>query len=131
MNEPKVEDKQICEALLECDGNVSAAAKWLSAELRIPVARQYVAGRISRSSALQEILEDIRETVIDDAESNVFRAVRAGRIEESKFVLTTIGKDRGYFKSLITEDVDAATLARRIQDARAKNKPLRAEYEQI
>lgn len=141
-HDPKVPDREIAKALVATKGNISAAARVLTQSLSPPVVterrrvsaptpertssapiitRAYVKRRIDSSPALQALLEDIRESILDDAESNVFKQVKAGNTEESKFVLTTLGRSRGYVKTTVVEDTDAALLAKRIQDARRAN----------
>ncbi len=55
------------------------------------------------------VLNDLRETLLDDAEHNFVRAVEAGHLEASKFVLQSFGKTRGYFRPGVTAEAkDAA-----------------------
>lgn len=129
-HQPKVEDREIAKALIATSGNISAAARLLSQmNISAPladrvlgsktlIARSYVKKRIDCSPSLQALLENIRETLLDDAEANIAREVMVGKLEESKFVLTTLGRSRGYVRTIQTEDSDAAALAKRIQDAR-------------
>jgi hypothetical protein len=57
---------------------------------------QAVRYHIVRSPALREVFEESRGKVIDKAEGNVFDAVDRGNLQYSKFILTTLGKERGY-----------------------------------
>jgi hypothetical protein len=82
--------EQAEQALVACDGNISAAARSLG------VKRSKFKERIDRTPELVKLLEDLREEVIDDAESNMFSAAKKGDLGAAKFVLTTIGKARGY-----------------------------------
>ena len=57
---------------------------------------QAVRYHITRSPALQQVMADSRERVIDNAEDNIFRAVESGDKAYSWKILQTLGKDRGY-----------------------------------
>ena len=119
-NAPKVSVEQIANALRDARGNKSAAARNLTQTSGVEVSRRYLAGKIDSNPALLELVEDLRESVIDNAETNIFDAIAGGRLEESKFVLTTIGKDRGYVKTVVTEEVSTEELARRMALARKR-----------
>lgn len=128
MSEAKIDDRAIAVALVHHQGNLSAAARRLSADLQTRVKRSYVSKRIDASPALQLLLEDIQESLVDDAEATVAKAVLAGHLESSKFLLTTLGRDRGYSKVLWTMMApDVATLAKRLQEARARSREERPE----
>ncbi len=86
----KVANAAIAKAIEEFEGNVSAAAR------KLKMRRGAVRDRIDASSDLTLTLQEHREGVIDDAETNIFKAARSGDIPACKFVLSTIGKDRGY-----------------------------------
>lgn len=45
---------------------------------------------------LRNSLQDARDDVLDIAEANIFRAVRAGDLETSKWVLPRLGRQRGW-----------------------------------
>ena len=51
---------------------------------------------IGRNPRLKQVFLEAREGVVDVAEDNVFRAVETGHLETSKWLLKTLGKDRGY-----------------------------------
>ena len=57
---------------------------------------QAVRYHITRSPALQQVMADSRERIIDTAEDNIFRAIESGDKAYSWKVLQTLGKDRGY-----------------------------------
>lgn len=86
----KVTDADVYRELIAQSGNIGATARTLR------VSRQWLKGRIERKAALVSILQDMRETVIDQAEVNVFNDVLKNDPTANRFVLTTIGKDRGY-----------------------------------
>jgi len=71
-------------------GNVAAIARALG------TSRGTVWNRIQSSPALQALLADARETMLDNAESALYRAVLAGEAWAVCFFLKTQGKSRGY-----------------------------------
>lgn len=120
MSEPKIDDVRIARALVRYQGNISAAARALAIELKMAVSRGYVSKRIDSSAALQGLLEEIRDSLIDEAEAAIFKQVMDGKLEESKFVLTTLGRSRGYTKTTVVAHEEAALLAHRLHEARQK-----------
>lgn len=87
---PRITDKQIEAALIAMSGNVSAAARSLG------VVRFWVHQRISRSEKLQQVVHDARQSMCDNAESALNRAVINGEAWAVCFTLKTQAKDRGY-----------------------------------
>ena len=71
-------------------GNVAAIARALG------TSRGTVWNRIQSSPSLQTLLADARETMLDNAESSLYRAVLAGEAWAVCFFLKTQGKRRGY-----------------------------------
>ena len=92
MNGPDeaVKDSEIIEALIKTDGMIAFAAKTLLMN------RAALKARIERTPALVAALEDIKEELLDYAEFNLHASVKAGDVGSAKFVLSTIGKQRGY-----------------------------------
>ena len=86
----KVSNAVIASTLLKCEGNLAATAR------KLKMRRNTLRDRISTSPDLVVIASDQREGVIDDAETNIFMAAKLGDLPACKFVLSTIGKDRGY-----------------------------------
>lgn len=85
-----VTDGQIYTMLIEQKGNISATARELS------VRRSTLKERIDKSAPLVALLNDMREGAVDQAEQNQFSDVEKGDGPASRFLLTTLGKDRGY-----------------------------------
>lgn len=72
-------------------GNVSKTAKALG------VSRQTLYTRIKQEPALKEAVEQAVETVLDEAESVLYRkAINEGETTSLIFLLKTRGKSRGY-----------------------------------
>jgi ribosome maturation protein Sdo1 len=86
---PVTED-EIIKALSEARGNVTAAARSLDR------ARKTIEVRIKGSPVLMAHVAQLREEIIDKAEENIYNDVEKGDQAASKFVLQTIGKDRGF-----------------------------------
>lgn len=80
----------IYKSLIEHKGNISACARALE------VSRAGLIKKIEGCPALVMLRDEFRQAVIDKAEDNVFADVEKGDQSASKFVLQTIGKDRGY-----------------------------------
>ncbi|RMG90924.1 MAG: hypothetical protein D6706_18730 [Chloroflexi bacterium] len=81
---------QIEPLLGEYNGNISAVAR------KLGVSRGTIYNRIKTSVTLQKKLEDARETMIDNAESALYKAVLEGEAWAVCFFLKTQGKNRGY-----------------------------------
>jgi len=78
-------------------GNVSAAARSLG------VTRNWLDRLISRSDALKQIVHDARQSMCDNAESALNRAVINGEAWAVCFTLKTQAKDRGYVERVQQE----------------------------
>ena len=82
--------KGVDEALREAMGNQAAVAR------KFGVTRQAVASYIERHPVLQQAQRDIDESMLDNAESALYRDVIAGNFQAVKWYLATKGKARGY-----------------------------------
>lgn len=83
-------DDEAVDALKNAGGVVATAAKELGCT------RQALNKRIRASELLKAARDEARAELLDVAESGLFKAVRAGRMWAIKFVLSRLGKDRGY-----------------------------------
>lgn len=90
----KVTDAQITKALEGSGGVICHAAKSLG------ITRQWLSTRISASDELIEARASGKAEVLDAAESQLFKAVRLGKPWAIRFVLSRLGRDRGYGASL-------------------------------
>ena len=83
--------KALTESIIKHRGNVSAVAR------AHDVPRSTVASRITKSDTLKKIVQEARDTVLDDAEDMLYE-----RMKESDtlliFYLKTQGKKRGYIE---------------------------------
>lgn len=71
-------------------GNVAAVAR------QFGVSRGTICNRIKESATLQRVLVDARESMIDNAESMLYKKVLEGSTVELLFFLKTQGRNRGY-----------------------------------
>jgi hypothetical protein len=85
-------DQTIIDAIVACEGNVSAAARMLN------TSRSRLHERIKVTPALTEALADARETMLDEAENSLMRAIRGGEGWAVCFALKTVGRGRGYIE---------------------------------
>ena len=77
-------------ALLKLDGHIAAVAQHLGRSRRV------IETYIQRDLNLAELLEDIQETFLDDAEAKARALARSGDGGVLKYMLSTLGKKRGY-----------------------------------
>ena len=81
---------QAIEAIRATSGNLTVAAKNLS------VARKTMYAFMRRHPSVAEALAEARETMLDNAESALYRQVLEGNTVAMIFFLKTQGKSRGY-----------------------------------
>ena len=86
----RVTKKALSDALQKMQGNISAAARSLG------LSRVTVHARINADPDLQAVVEDARQSMVDNAESALNRAVIQGEAWAVCFTLKTQGKRRGY-----------------------------------
>ena len=77
-------------AIRQYKGNISAIARAFG------ITRQAVYNYISNKPDLKQLIEDERESMIDDAESEIYKQIRKGNTTALIFFLKTQGKQRGY-----------------------------------
>jgi hypothetical protein len=94
---PRYTQKQIEAALVSMSGNVSAAARSLGMQ------RHHLHLIIKKSEKLQRVVHDARQSMCDNAESALNRAVINGEAWAVCFTLKTQAKDRGYIERTQTE----------------------------
>jgi predicted DNA-binding protein YlxM (UPF0122 family) len=81
---------QIEKVVDKYDGNIAAIAR------HFKVTRQTIYNRIKESVTLQDAIKDARESILDDAESELYKQVKDGNTTALIFFLKTQGKGRGY-----------------------------------
>jgi len=86
----RVKKATVLEAIRGTGGIVSQIAKRLSVDWS--TARKY----INAWDETKKAFEDERETILDMAESTLFKSVKDGNSQDAKWVLSTLGKNRGF-----------------------------------
>jgi hypothetical protein len=86
----KVTASMIYDQLVASEGNISHAATALK------VSRSWLKAKIDGNVTLTAMMLDRRDAVIDQAETNVFADVMKNDPTANRFVLQTIGKERGW-----------------------------------
>lgn len=99
-----LDDERIAEALRKTHGLVARAARMLRCS------RMTVYAHINASPALQEIRDEERELVTDDAEAGLFSRIKKRDPWAICFYLKTQGKDRGYVERTQQEQVGDVTV---------------------
>jgi hypothetical protein len=112
------------EPLLEKDkGNVAAVAR------RFGVSRGTILNRVNESPTLQKVLADARESMLDNAESVLYKKVLEGSTAELIFFLKTQGKSRGYVERQELTGADGDAIRFTADDA-AKAKRELSEWQE-
>jgi len=79
-------------AIIQAEGNLASAAR------RLRMTRGGVAYRVAKSKLLQELVEDQRQILVDEAESSLRKACKRGDAWAVCFTLKTQGRERGYIE---------------------------------
>jgi hypothetical protein len=77
-------------AIRQYRGNISAIAR------AFQVSRAAIYDYISNKPDLKQLIQDERESMIDDAESEIYKQFKKGNTAALIFFLKTQGKQRGY-----------------------------------
>jgi hypothetical protein len=83
-------DAQIVEAIRASGAVIATAAK------KVGMSRSALFHRIARTPKLIAVVEEVRESVLDLAESSLIRAITQGAPWATCFYLKCQGKNRGY-----------------------------------
>ncbi len=81
---------QVAEALRKGDGILSVAAEMLGCH------RNTIYNYLEDHTELKDVLEESRETIVDEAEKVLLKKVKEEDIRCVMFVLRTLGRHRGY-----------------------------------
>lgn len=82
--------ENILEAVGKNKGNIAGAAKTLNCE------RAAIYRMITKHPELKNLINKIREEIVDEAEISLFERIHEGNITSIIFALKTLGKSRGY-----------------------------------
>lgn len=94
--------KEVKSELRRARGIVSVAAKNLG------ISDTALHRRIQRNKSLQAVKFEARETIIDMAEAKLFKAVNDEDWRAVKYILSTLGKHRGYVERVESKEVGKA-----------------------
>ena len=95
MSRKKIPSKTaLIEALKKHDGNMASCAKEFSCS------RALVWSYVDRDRQLRELTDELQETFIDEAESQLYKAIREGNVVATIFFLKTKARHRGYSERL-------------------------------
>ena len=86
----KISVTQYQDAIVASHGILAAAAR------RLEVSRTAVHKAVKRHPTLQAAVDEARDEIVDLAETRLYEKVHAGHTPSVMFVLSTLGKDRGY-----------------------------------
>ena len=91
--------KQVKNELRRARGIVSVAAKNLG------ISDTALHRRIQRNKSLQAVKWEAREGILDMAEAKLFKAVSDEDWRAVKYILSTLGKHRGYVERVESKEV--------------------------
>lgn len=94
MSEGRYTTEQVIDALRKSAGIKSQAARALGCN------RLTVDNYIQRYPTVKAAYEEQRQVIIDAAESQLVKKLSAGEWDAVKYVLSTLGRDRGYGDTL-------------------------------
>lgn len=86
----KATHEQLLAAIAECDGIQTQVAR------KLGITKQAVSKRIAGNSELQLAVLEAEAALLDDAQNQLSKAIRAGQPWAVKFILSTKGKKLGY-----------------------------------
>ena len=95
----KLSKRKVAAALLEAHGVVAHAARLLG------VTREHLTAYIAKNPDLQRVRDEARERLLDVAEEGLFEAVKRRRPWALQYVLSRLGKHRGYTERTEQEQV--------------------------
>ena len=103
-NEDKYHESDVAAALFAARGNLSFAARLLNRR------RNRLRSYLDRSPEMLQLWDDIRDEVIDKVEQNCYDLALNGDPTSIRFVLSTIGKDRGWTQRTETTGKDGGAI---------------------
>lgn len=82
--------QDLADAIHKYNGNISAIARAFG------VTRSAIYDYLEKRPELKQIVDEERETILDDVESELFKQAKRGNLTALIFFLKTQGKKRGY-----------------------------------
>lgn len=126
----KITVKRLIEEIDDKKGNIAAVARVFG------VSRGTVYNRIEKYATAQTALADARETMLDNAESMLYKKVLQGSTPELIFFLKTQGRKRGYVErqEVTGKDggpIESKNIGMTLEEFRAEQAAKRAEAESL
>lgn len=111
----RINDDDLHKMLSESNGNISHVARLMG------VSRKAIHAHINANPELQQILDDARQTMLDEAENALLAAVRDRQGWAVCFTLKTIGQERGYIEKADQSHSGSVEVVIRREDRPRKN----------
>lgn len=99
-----MEVEEVAKLLRKLNGNMAAVAR------QCGVTRQAVWAFVARHPELREVASECRESMKDEAESALYKAVKRGESWAVCFYLKCQAKDRGYVERVEVREADDGDL---------------------
>lgn len=96
--------KAIIEAIKDSGGIMSTIAR------RLGVTWHTADTWVKQYNETKQALQDEREAILDLAESTLFRNIKDGNSQDAKWLLSTMGKNRGYSERQEITGVDGGPI---------------------
>jgi hypothetical protein len=87
---PNRTNAQIITAIRDSRGLIAVAAR------KLGVSRRTVYNRLEKSDEIREALDEARDFALDVGQAKLYQAVEAGESWAVQYLLTTLGKARGF-----------------------------------
>jgi hypothetical protein len=84
----------LVQALKELDGNMAATGRRFNCD------RGRIWHTVNEDPELRQLVDELSETFIDEAENKLYEAIRAGNVVATIFFLKTKARHRGYSERL-------------------------------
>lgn len=92
----KYSKRQIADALRKSGGRVTTACQYLEKAYGRKISRDAIYQWMNRHPDLKDVRDWAVDRIVDIAEHNLWQSVRAGNVKDSRYVLNSLGRSRGY-----------------------------------
>jgi len=92
----KYSKRQIADALRKSGGRITLACQYLEKAYGRRISREAIYQWLERHPDLKEIRDWAVDRIVDIAEQNLWQSVRSGNVKDSRYVLSSLGRGRGY-----------------------------------
>ena len=92
----KYSKRQIADALRKSGGRITLACQYLEQAYGKAIHRSALYQRIANHPELAEVRDWAENRIVDIAENNIWRSVRSGNLKDSRYILNSLGRRRGY-----------------------------------